>query len=47
MELAGRKLVRRSEVEAFVSNPGGRPRKKSVPKKAAKKRAAAPETKAD
>ena len=33
IEVAGRKLVRRSEVEAFVPKPEGRPRKKASPKK--------------
>jgi excisionase family DNA binding protein len=38
-EIGGRMLVRRSEVEAFVPMPIGRPRKKSAPKKkAARKR---------
>lgn len=32
-EIGGRMLVRRSEVEAFVPMPIGRPRKKSAPKK--------------
>jgi excisionase family DNA binding protein len=32
-EIGGRKLVRRSEVEAFVPMPIGRPRKKATPKK--------------
>jgi excisionase family DNA binding protein len=35
-EIGGRKLVRRSEVEAFVPMPIGRPRKKTAPKKQAK-----------
>ena len=34
-EIGGRMLVRRSEVEAFVPMPIGRPRKKSAPKKRA------------
>ncbi|HXC96547.1 MAG TPA: helix-turn-helix domain-containing protein [Edaphobacter sp.] len=34
-EIGGRMLVRRSEVEAFVPMPIGRPRKKGVPKKKA------------
>jgi len=34
-EIGGRMLVRRSEVEAFVPMPIGRPRKKSAPKKKA------------
>jgi len=33
VEVAGRKLVRRSEVEAFVPKPEGRPLKKAVLKK--------------
>ena len=33
LEVAGRKLVRRSEVEVFVAKPEGRPRKKAAPKK--------------
>ena len=32
-EIGGRMLVRRSEVEAFVPMPIGRPRKKNAPKK--------------
>lgn len=32
VEVAGRKLVRRSEVEVFVPKPEGRPRKKAPPK---------------
>ena len=32
-EIGGRMLVRRSEVEAFVPMPIGRPRKKASPKK--------------
>ena len=32
-EIGGRMLVRRSEVEAFVPMPIGRPRKKGAPKK--------------
>jgi hypothetical protein len=32
-EIAGRKLVRRSEVEAFVPMPIGRPRKQGTDKK--------------
>jgi excisionase family DNA binding protein len=32
-EIGGRMLVRRSEVEAFVPMPIGRPRKKATPKK--------------
>jgi excisionase family DNA binding protein len=32
-EIGGRMLVRRSEVEAFVPMPIGRPRKKAAPKK--------------
>jgi excisionase family DNA binding protein len=32
-QIGGRMLVRRSEVEAFVPMPIGRPRKKSTPKK--------------
>jgi predicted XRE-type DNA-binding protein len=32
-EIVGRMLVRRSEVEAFVPMPIGRPRKKGAPKK--------------
>ena len=32
-EIGGRMLVRRSEIEAFVPMPIGRPRKKSTPKK--------------
>ncbi|WP_139285073.1 helix-turn-helix domain-containing protein [Terriglobus roseus] len=32
MEVAGRKLVRRSEVEAFVANPSGRPPKETTGK---------------
>jgi excisionase family DNA binding protein len=32
-EIGGRMLVRRSEVEAFVPMPIGRPRKKTSPKK--------------
>ena len=32
MEVAGRKLVRRSEVEVFVPKPEGRPSKKSPTK---------------
>lgn len=32
-EIGGRMLVRRSEVEAFVPMPIGRPRKKTAPKK--------------
>jgi excisionase family DNA binding protein len=35
LEVAGRKLVRRSEVEAFVPKPEGRPAKKTAPKKQA------------
>jgi excisionase family DNA binding protein len=34
-EIGGRMLVRRSEVEAFVPMPIGRPRKKAAPKKQA------------
>ena len=34
-EIGGRKFVRRSEVEAFVPLVGGRPPKKSAPKKRA------------
>jgi excisionase family DNA binding protein len=34
-EIGGRMLVRRSEVEAFVPMPIGRPRKKVAPKKQA------------
>jgi excisionase family DNA binding protein len=34
-EIGGRMLVRRSEVEAFVPMPIGRPRKKVTPKKQA------------
>ena len=34
-EIGGRMLVRRSEVEAFVPMPIGRPRKKTVSKKQA------------
>lgn len=33
--IGGRMLVRRSEVEAFVPMPIGRPRKKAAPKKQA------------
>ena len=33
--IGGRMLVRRSEVEAFVPMPIGRPRKKAAPKKKA------------
>lgn len=32
-EIGGRMLVRRSEIEAFVPMPIGRPRKKSAPKR--------------
>jgi excisionase family DNA binding protein len=35
IEVAGRKLVRRSEVETFVAKPEGRPRKKTTPRKLA------------
>jgi len=42
-EIGGRKLVRRSEVEAFVPMPIGRPRKK----KAAPKKQAVPKKQAD
>jgi hypothetical protein len=34
--VAGRKLVRRSEVELFVPKPEGRPPKKTPPKEKAK-----------
>lgn len=37
-EIGGRMLVRRSEVEAFVPMPIGRPRKKASPKKTARKK---------
>jgi excisionase family DNA binding protein len=40
IEIGGRKLVRRSEVEAFVPMPIGRPPKKAGHKKAASKKAA-------
>ena len=33
-EIGGRMLVRRSEVEAFIPMPIGRPRKSAIPKKA-------------
>jgi hypothetical protein len=36
MEVAGRKLVRRSEVEVFVPKPEGRPSKKSPTKEKAR-----------
>ena len=41
VEAAGRKLVRRSEVEAFVPKPEGRP-----PRKVASKKRAAPKKRA-
>ena len=46
LEVAGRKLVRRSEVESFVPKPEGRPKKpgpkKTAPKKKAGSKKAAP-----
>jgi hypothetical protein len=52
LEIAGRKLVRRSEVDSFIPKPEGRPRKKVAPKKALPKKKvvskkAAPKKKTD
>jgi excisionase family DNA binding protein len=46
-EIGGRMLVRRSEVEAFVPLPIGRPPKKTTPKKAPGKKKAAPKKEAN
>jgi excisionase family DNA binding protein len=46
-EIGGRMLVRRSEVEAFVPLPIGRPPKKAAPKKAPQKKKTTPKKKAD
>jgi hypothetical protein len=43
--IGGKTFVRRSEVETFTPTTGGRPPKKSVAKKAAKKKVAAPKDK--
>lgn len=46
-EIGGRMLVRRSEVEAFVPLPIGRPRKKTTSKKAPLKKKTGPKKKTD
>jgi excisionase family DNA binding protein len=47
LDFGGKRFVSRRDVEAYVPDAGGRPRKKAAPKKASQKKKAKPKIKTD